>query len=293
MHFLVGILLLSTGGLWDDGKAELAGYDLEQPRYGEKRTGRAVMIFVKEPFSRSARVKADPGKHPPEDVFDVLKLNFVKDFQTGIYDYNLMTSVFSAFGAENGRRPSSPTKLVLSAQEWCGSVFEEILFDPGRARQTRHSYFDGEADQTSTFAYPEPAVSVDELPILVRQLAGPYLERGQSRTVSVLPSLERTRLMHTPLAVQKGLIERSKNVRAIQAPAGKFEVDTWSITAGNDRHEYDVESAPPFRIIEWRGPDGERGRLRGVERLAYWELHREGDERFLEKLGFPKPKSGP
>src|SRR5438105_143676 len=73
---------------WSDGRAELDGYRLTQPRYGELRKGTAVLIFVKEDFSETARVKADPGRHPPEDVFPVLKLNFVKDFQTGVYDYN-------------------------------------------------------------------------------------------------------------------------------------------------------------------------------------------------------------
>lgn len=34
---------------WSDGRAELSGYDLVQPRYGEKRHGRAVLVFVTEP----------------------------------------------------------------------------------------------------------------------------------------------------------------------------------------------------------------------------------------------------
>ncbi|MBI4817549.1 MAG: hypothetical protein HY791_14910 [Deltaproteobacteria bacterium] len=276
---------------WNDGKAELAGYDLEQPRYGELRRGRAVLIFVKEPFSESMRVKADPGRHPDADVFDVMKLNFVKHFQTGIYDYDLMTSVFSAMDARNGRRPSSPSKIVFSAQEWCGSVFEQLLFDEQRIRQTRFSYFDGEGQEASTIPYAEPAVSVDELPILVRQIGGPFLTRGQSRNVSVLPSLERARLLHRPIQVQKGTIERSDQTKSISVPAGSFNVETWKITAGDDRYEYDVELEAPFRLIEIRGPDGERARLRGVDRLPYWELNREGHERWLEKLGFPAEKT--
>ena len=79
---------------WGDGKAELNGYALKQPRYGAVRTGTAVLIFVTEDFSDSLRVKADPGKHPASDVYPVLKLNAVRDFQTGIYDYNVMTSTF-------------------------------------------------------------------------------------------------------------------------------------------------------------------------------------------------------
>ena len=40
-------------------------------------------------------MKADPGKHPATDVYPVLKLNVVRDFQTGIYNYNTLTSVFA------------------------------------------------------------------------------------------------------------------------------------------------------------------------------------------------------
>src|SRR5262245_26462019 len=65
---------------WGDNKAELAGYELTTSRYGQARKGVAVTIVVTEPFSNSARVKADPGKHPREDEFPALKLNLIEDF---------------------------------------------------------------------------------------------------------------------------------------------------------------------------------------------------------------------
>ena len=77
---------------WGDGKAELNGYSLKQPRYGTLRSGTAVLVFVTEDFSDASRVKAEPGRHPAADVFPVLKLNAVRDFATGIYDYSVMTS---------------------------------------------------------------------------------------------------------------------------------------------------------------------------------------------------------
>ena len=54
----------SFWAVWGDGKAEVNTYDLTFPRYNQKRKGVAIAIFVTEPFSDSARVKADPGKHP-------------------------------------------------------------------------------------------------------------------------------------------------------------------------------------------------------------------------------------
>src|SRR5439155_18911282 len=44
---------------WHDGRAELDGYRLTVERYGHPRTGRAVAIYVTEPFSRSQHVKLD------------------------------------------------------------------------------------------------------------------------------------------------------------------------------------------------------------------------------------------
>ncbi len=118
---------------WGDGRAELAGYDLTIPRYNQPRRGVAVTIFVTETFSNSARVKADPGKHPQADEYPVIKLNLVKDYQTGIYDYNEMTSSFVALQPVNGRAAGSPTRISFSRQEWCGQI---------SARRRRRRYAD-------------------------------------------------------------------------------------------------------------------------------------------------------
>jgi hypothetical protein len=106
---------------WGDGKAELNGYRLTEPRYGANRKGSVVLVFVTEDFSDSLRVKADPGKHPATDVYPVLKLNLVRDFQTGIYNYNAMTSAFARVA------PGWPVaKVSFSSQEWCGQVWHQI-----------------------------------------------------------------------------------------------------------------------------------------------------------------------
>ncbi len=75
---------------WGNGKAELDGYTLTQPRYGEPRNGKAVMIFVTEDHSVKEQVKieGDSKSIPAKEKYPVLKLNFVRTFQTGIYTYN-------------------------------------------------------------------------------------------------------------------------------------------------------------------------------------------------------------
>ncbi|MCA1664656.1 MAG: hypothetical protein LC659_10370, partial [Myxococcales bacterium] len=112
---------------WGDGKAELDGYALVEPRYGQPRQGTAVAVFVTEDFSDALRVKADPQKHEKSDLVPVMKLNLVRDFQTGIYDYNTMTSTFVRTEFNGGDAYWPLEKTSFSSQEWCGHVYMQWL----------------------------------------------------------------------------------------------------------------------------------------------------------------------
>ena len=276
---------------WGDGQAELSGYDLVFPRYGQPRHGVAVTIFVTETFSNTLRVKADPGKHSPSDQFPVMKLNLVEDFQTGIYDYNLMTSTFVALAPVNERPAGAPAKISFSSQEWCGNAFQQLLFDARGIRATSHSYFDGEADQQSELAYPPDGVSEDQLLLWARGQAGPRLAPGERCAVQMLTSLATSRLLHVPLSWRQATLSRSARPRQISVPAGKFTVDLWttSVQGGVERTIY-VEAAEPHRIIRWESSTGEHADLLGSGRMKYWEMNREGFETALKKLGLaPRP----
>lgn len=274
---------------WHDGRAELNGYRLTQPRYGQAREGTVVLVYVTEPFSESDRVKAENPNRPASDVFDALKLNVVKDFQTGVYDYNVMTSVFVQNRARKDLRAGAPTKLTMSMQEWCGMVFEELLFDPDRIRQERFSYFDGEGTEEGALEWPKGGITVDELPILVRGIHGDLLEPGESVELPLLPSLERTRLRHRDLAWKTGTLARGDEPEKIEVPAGAFEVEVWTAELAGERYRWFVEAAFPNRLVAWEGPDGERGELTGSARMKYWQRNGEGDERHLKALGLPVP----
>jgi hypothetical protein len=274
---------------WGDGQAELNGYRLVQPRYGAKRDGTAVLIFVNEEMSDALRVKADPGKHPAADVMPVLKLNAIRDFQTGIYDYNVMTSVFARIV------PGWPVaKVSFSSQEWCGHVYHQLLVRGGRVLGTFHSYFDGEADGTDDLAVPADGVFEDALPILLRGWLGAYLKPGESRTVPFLPSLLRSRLDHQRLAWRTASIALSAAPGAVRVPAGAFRVVTWTVTPeGGPRLTYLIEAEPPYRLVRWKADDGEEGSLVGSSRLAYWKLNGPGGESYLRRLGLPAPPPPP
>lgn len=280
---------------WGDGKGELSSYDLTFPRYGEPRKGLAVTVFVTETFSNSLRVKADPGKHPPSDEFPVMKLNLVEDFSTGIYDYNLLTSVFVALAPVNGRATGSVTKVSFNSQEWCGGVFSQLLFDSGSARWTSHSYFDGEADQSRAISVPNDALSGDALLLWARDFAGPRLEPGERRRAAIVRSVEAARLAHRPVEMLAATLSRESAPSRRKVPAGDFEVErrTAAIEGGPTWTIF-VETAQPHRIIEWESSDGERASLVASERLEYWKMHGEKDQPALARLGLkPRPPRTP
>lgn len=274
---------------WHDGRAEIDGYRLSIVRYGQQRTGQAVMIFVTEPFSDSKRVKAEGPSPDPADTLDVLKLNLVRDFQTGIYDYNTMTSVFSRTD------DFEPVKVSFSSAEWCGHVYEELLVEPDGISATLSSYFE---DESSSEALPAPAHGVleDNLFILLRGLRGPYLEPGESRQAPLLPGSLQRRLRHRAIDWTTATIERLAEPERIGVPAGEFSTIVYVVTTADMRQgRFYIEEAPPHRIIKWqwaadrptlRPPEAaETGELTGTLRVQYWKLNANGQERYLEDLG--------
>lgn len=282
---------------WGDGRAEVSSYDLTFPRYGAARAGVAVAIFVTETFSEEARVKADPGVHAKSDEFPVMKLNLVQDFPTGLYDYGLMTSVFTGLAPVAGRPAGAPAKIAFSAQEWCGTVYHQLLPDARRARSTGHSYFDGEADRAETIDLPAGAVFEDALFHWARGFSGPRLAPGESVTAPMVRSLELVRLRHVPLVRDPVTLARSAAVSRVEVPAGSFEVETYTAAAGGDlprRWTFLVEAAAPHRIVRWEASDGRRADLVAGERLRYWEMNGPSFVADLQRLGLsPRPPRTP
>ena len=272
--------------VWGDGFAEVSTYELVMPRYGEPRDGESIMIFVSETFSDSQRVKADPGRHPKADEFPVMKLNWQKNFQTGIYDYSEMLSSFLGIGAIGGRPPGTLTKLTFSRQEWCGQMFVQALFDPSRIRVSGSSYFDGDADLSQTLALQPEGISEDGLAFWARGMAAPFLKPGESRDVPFLTSLRSARDAHQPLAWSRINLTRNATLQKLETPAGEFEVETFSAQLANGKgFVFFVEKDSPYRIIRWQFTSGEAAELIASERVKYWELNRPGGEVALRSLG--------
>jgi len=271
---------------WGDGQAEVSSYDLTYPRYGSARSGLAVTIFVAESFSLQSRVKADPGKHSDSDVFSVMKLNLVEDFQTGIYDYNEQTSSFLALAPAGHQQADYLTKASFSSQEWCGHSWAQWTVQPDGLQYTGHSYFDGEADRSALIPTPNGGITEEHLMFWARSMAEPKLMPGEERTVPFRRSLQQERHSHREAKWTKALLTRGVVPVTISVPAGKFAVETWRVEIPEGPEiTFSVERASSHRILEWRSSDGERAVLVQSDRMKYWELNKPGGESALRRLG--------
>jgi hypothetical protein len=245
---------------WGDGQAELASYDLVIPRYGQARTGTAVTIFVTEPFSKLKAVKVDRVPARRQDVVPAMKLNLIKDYQTGIYDYNEMTSSF--LSVDSG----TPWKVSFSRQEWCGQVYRQLLYGPSEARLTAHSYFDDEADETRSLAISANTLSEDVLLHWARGFAQPVLADGESRKVTLLTTAAGRPQLVPATAQRKG--------------------DTYSVTVGAAYSvAIRVENGGERRILSWETSAGEKATLIQSTRVKYWQLNTPEGVEALSKLG--------
>jgi hypothetical protein len=274
---------------WHDGKAELDGYHLTAQRYANPRAGRAVLIYVTEPFSATKHTKIEDASKLPADALDVLKLNLVRQFQTGIYDYDTILSLFVKSD------DLSPLKSAFSASEWCGQVYEELNVRDGRLDQKFFSYFENESS-AGVQDIPAGGVFEDELFILLRGLHGEFLRPGEKRTVPLLESAYYRRLAHRKSGWASAVIERAPEVETVRVPAGSFATFSYIIKPADGRvGRFSIEQAYPHKIVRWSwtpasnaapflgGTDA--GELTGSARLEYWKLHDPGDESNLQKLG--------
>lgn len=248
------------------------------------------MITVTEPFSAAKRVKANDPSQNPADTFEALKLNLVRSFQTGIYDYHTMISLFVR------SRDFSTVKVAFSCSEWCGQVYEEQAFGPRAVSGFLRSYFEDESGPINLPMRPG-GIAEDDLFLLLRGLRGDYLPAGRSRSVPILQSPFATRLTHRPAGWVAAEIARSREPVRVSVPAGYFPAILYLVRLENGRSgRFWIEEAYPHRILKWswtapreaRGMAGDgvdEGELERSTRLPYWQLNGPGGERYLRGMG--------
>ncbi|WP_411030481.1 septum formation inhibitor Maf [Spongiimicrobium sp. 3-5] len=180
---------------WYAGNAEITSYALEQARYGEIREGKAVLVYVTEPFVADKQVKADRSN--PNNV-PILKLNSTKKYLTGIYPYSIMGSSF--YPVHDNQHA---IKVTTSVQEWCGQVFTQ-LNNRDKFDISSFSYFESEGDKNLQL---EKSILENELWNKIR-IAPDRLPVGEQY---IIPSLEYIRLRHKEIKAYKATVSLTKN----------------------------------------------------------------------------------
>ena len=264
---------------WNQGKAELTSYTLQQARYGELHDGRAVLVFVTEPFSRKKQVKLDNPGGAGGDAVEVLKLNHTRKFNTGIYPYSTMRSVFTPTNGEK------TLKVTTTVQEWCGHVFMQLNRRGDSYGGPAFSYFESEGDRK--VEVPAGTLLEDDVWTTIR-INPQALPVGE---VSMLPSSLFLRLLHVPV----------RSFRAVTSLAVKDGQWTYTVRYTDLPRTLTIQfdDAFPYQITGWteQTPSGFGAGRRPLKTVAkrkasimtdYWRLNRPKDRALREQLGLPK-----
>jgi hypothetical protein len=268
---------------WYDGKAEITSYKLEQARYGELHEGYAVLVFVTEDFSKSKQVKLDNPQNANGDDVKVLKLNRIKKFDTGIYRYSLMDSVFTPIYI--GEYPNT-LKVTSSSQEWCGNTFTQLNLDDNGYEVRSFSYFESQGDTKFNL---QQEILEDELWVRIR-LAPESLPVGR---IKIIPATMASRLTHKELKVEiaeASLVENSKDSNLMDY---KLVYDD-----SGRAMEITFSKKFPYEILSWEetyksgfGNNAKTLTTKATKNKMlitdYWNKNKTVDHELRKKLGLP------
>jgi len=251
---------------WYAGKAEITSYKLSQSRYGELRDGTAALIFVTEEFLPDAQVKAN--RQGAENI-PVLKLNFTKNFITGIYPYSVMNSTFYPV-----KDKMHALKVSQSMQEWCGHIYTQ-LNNREQFEIKSHSYFEGQADKEFTL---DKSILENELWTQLR-IDPKALPVGN---IEVIPSLEFIRMNHGELKPYKVEATRTDTTYTLHYP----EIERTLVITYNGAFPYEIEKFEETTKDRRTGkPTTTTATKIKTIKSPYWGKNSVADEKIREELG--------
>lgn len=260
---------------WYAGKAEVNAYNLDQSRYGENRNGKAMLIFVTEGLSKSKQVKLDDPEAAGDDKATVMKLNYTKNFVTGIYPYSMMLSAFTP--VSRNQFPNT-MKVTMTSQEWCGHVFSQMNLQRNKYKVDSYSYFESEGD---AHFETDKVLLEDELFNLIR-IDPDHIPMGK---VKILPGLFFTRLKHKNLKPAEATIERKTEESQV----------VYKVSFGDRTLEIQVQKDFPHKILGWREQFIEGEELRTTTAtldktlyIDYWRKNKKEFDVLRDSLGLSR-----
>jgi hypothetical protein len=242
-----------------------------------------VLVFVTEDFSKSKQVKLDNPQNANGDDVKVLKLNRIKKFDTGIYRYSLMDSVFTPIYI--GEYPNT-LKVTSSSQEWCGNTFTQLNLDDNGYEVRSFSYFESQGDTKFNL---QQEILEDELWVRIR-LAPESLPVGR---IKIIPATMASRLTHKELKVEiaeASLVENSKDSNLMDY---KLVYDD-----SGRAMEITFSKKFPYEILSWEetyksgfGNNAKTLTTKATKNKMlitdYWNKNKTVDHELRKKLGLP------
>ncbi|MFT6850110.1 MAG: hypothetical protein ACJATA_000916 [Sphingobacteriales bacterium] len=263
---------------WNQGQAEISTFKLSQARYGETHKGTAVLVFVTEDFSKQKQVKLDYPISNENDRAPVLKLNQTRKFNTGVYPYSMMTSVFTP---TNDKIRQSSLKITTTSQEWCGHTFTQLNLRKNGYEVNLYSYFESEGDQNFSLGAD---LLEDELWNLIR-INPDLIPQGE---IKITPSTIHQRLRHNDLKSEKAtlkIIPTGNNLNTLHLKYATYDREL----------KIDFNSTFPFEIMAWKetyksgfGPNAKSlttyAELDKIIQLDYWSKNSIKDSVYRKML---------
>jgi hypothetical protein len=272
---------------WYNHGAEITRFELEQGRYGEIHPGHAILIFVTEPFLPDIHVKSDYESSRKKSI-PVLKLNFIKRFNTGIYDYSMMKSVFTPISTEK-QQFSKTLKVSTTRQDWCGHVFLQYNLEGDHYKVKQYSYFEKEGDKTITIP---PVHLEDEIWTRIR-IAPETLPLGE---IKMIPGSFFTTLRMIALGAENAIAELT-NPRE----GDRGDVSQYTVTYPSLQRTLSIRFNRnfPHDILSWSetypsgsGEDAKvmttKARRTHAVMIDYWSKNSVKDLELREELGLAK-----
>ncbi|MTB51798.1 hypothetical protein [Lewinella sp. W8] len=268
---------------WYQGKAELNTYELEQIRYGEVHPGQATLIFVSEDFLTDKQVKNDNYTNP--NSAPIIKTNMFRRFTTGLYDYSIMSSVFTPTATD--KQPHT-LKVTTSLQDWCGQTFTQLNYDEDKVwKQQLRSYFERENDQNNN-------LNADFLEDEIFNRIRMGWEGLPTGTFSVIPGTAYLLMTHKPYRAAEAKLsikDYSGSEYTSDAPLKAYVIE-YPSQERTVEIVFDAES--PYVIRGWEENYSSRGKRLTTRAIlthqvmeAYWNLNGREDAPRRASLGLP------
>jgi hypothetical protein len=252
-----------TSRFWDDGKAEIAFYQVERDvnQYGEAKPQKFLMgtYLVKHDFDRLSQSKARPDA---KDKVPSFKWSAFYEFESdNSYQFK------QAWVVNAAQEDLAPLKASFTSFDWCSNQYRELLFRPdGKAEFLMRS--DDYGNREETFEAPSGSYPVALVPLLVRSL-----------DFSGAPSRSFSLLLEDGSTVK--VTARLEGRESLDLPDGREEAERVRLSFDGDYRSI-LSRKGEREETYWRGLGAERAllalesatyRMRLVEivRSPYWD----------------------